>query len=231
MQPSYASQLAATVEAYASDLRANHPLLGLAQNGLLGVRNVATYLMNIRFMVEHTPLHLGQAKRRAEETGQHELAEFYTQKLREEVGHDVWATNDLSRLNQEFGAQPKEAPSRHIQDLAHFIERLIAEEPSHYLAYILFSEYLTVLLGPIWVRALTTRCGIPGDALSVVSQHVELDKSHVRDELSRIDALLAGNRVAVFDALHASMRHFRSFCDELYAGAVNASDSAPVAAE
>ncbi|MDQ2642903.1 MAG: hypothetical protein M3020_03750 [Myxococcota bacterium] len=231
MQPSYASQLAAAVEAYANDLRINHPLLALAQTGRLGARDVANYLVNIRFMIEHTPRHLGQAKRRATETAQHELAEFYARKLLEETGHDVWATSDLSRLNQEFGAQPARTPSPHIQDLAHFIERLIADEPSHYLAYILFSEYLTVLLGPIWVRALTTQCGIPNDALSVVSQHVELDKGHVRDELARLDALLAGNPIAVFDALHTSMRHFRAFCDELYAAASSANDPPAVAAE
>jgi pyrroloquinoline quinone (PQQ) biosynthesis protein C len=231
MHPSYASQLAAAVEAYAKDLRLNHPLLSLAQNGQLGARDVANYLMNIRFMIQHTPLHLVEAKQRATQLGQHELADFYAQKLQEEAGHDVWATSDLSRLNHVFGFQPAEALSQHMQDLAHFNERLIANEPSHYLAYILFSEYLTVLLGPLWVRALTTHCGIPADALSVVSQHVELDQAHVRGELARIDELLAGNPVVMFDALHSAMRYFRSFCDELYAAATTASDSAAVAAE
>lgn len=231
MQPSYASQLAAAVEAYAGDLRVNHPLLELAQNGGLSSHDVASYLMNIRFMIQHTPLHLNRAKVRATELLQHELAEFYVQKLREEEGHDAWASSDLENLNRAFGVLPDGGPSRHLQDLVHFIERLIDEQPSHYVAYVLFSEYLTVLLGPIWVRALTTRCGIPADALSVVSQHVELDQTHVRDELTQIDHLLAGNPTAVFDALHSSMRYFRSFCDELYAAAIAPSDTAPVAAE
>ena len=43
--------------------------------------------------------------------------------------------------------------------------------------------------------------------------------------------LLAGSPVALFDALHRSMRCFRAFCDDLYAAALSRADVAPVAAE
>ena len=231
MHSSCVSQLAAAIEAYANDLRTHHPLLGLARSGQLGPSDVARYLMNVRFMIRHTPLHLSQARRRAAELDQLALAAFYEEKLAEESGHDVWANDDLAHLGREFAVAPPEAPSRHLQDLAHFLERLIAKEPSHYLGYVLFSEYVTVLLGPIWVRALTMQCGIPSEALSVVSRHIELDQDHVRKELEQMDALLAGSPVALFDALHRSMRCFRAFCDDLYAAALSRADAAPVAAE
>jgi len=230
MQSSLASKLAKNIEEYASHLRA-HPLLELAERGRFPPCGVATYLMNIRFLVEHTPRHLILARDRSLEFGQLELSAFFDKKLREEADHDVWAKDDLSLMNQLFGAEPLGGPSQHLRDLAHSLERVIIERPSLYLAHTLFVEYLMVLLGPIWLSALSEQCKIPNAALTVVSKHVELDEGHVVDELSEIDALLFGEApLPYLDTLHCSMRYFELFCDELH-HMFGRADSSPVAAE
>ena len=57
-------------------------------------------------------------------------------------------------------------------------------------AYILFVEYVTVLLGPEFVRLAEQRCGIPRAALSVIANHVELDVAHVEEGVDAIDDLV-----------------------------------------
>ena len=191
---SLAALLANDIETYATRLRTSHPLLVTARCGELGPATVACYLMNVRFMVAHTPLHLRAARERCLRLGQPELAGFFARKLSEEIGHDQWAEQDLTRHEQVFAAAPAAPPSRHLRDLVHFLERVIAERPAHYLSYTLFVEYLSLLLGPVWLSALSEQRQLPLDALSAVSQHVELDTDHVVDELRQIDDLLRGER-------------------------------------
>jgi pyrroloquinoline quinone (PQQ) biosynthesis protein C len=232
MKSSLAALLAEHIESFAARLRTSHPLLAAAESGELSADTVATYLMNVRFMVSLTPVHLGAARQRCEELGQRELAEFFGQKLVEETGHDRWADADLSRLHEVFGVAPKREPSRHLQDLAHYLERVISEGPSRYVAYALLVEYLILLLGPIWMSALCERCNIPPDALTVISNHVELDGGHVADELREIDHLLRGEDPAAYeDVMHRSMRLLERFYDELLETNRQSANASTVAAE
>jgi hypothetical protein len=140
--------------------------------------------------------------------------------LGEEHGHDAWAESDLRAMGTHFGAVvvAERAPCRAILALVQDLERAIASAPSSYLAYILFAEYITVLMGPVWVNALREHCGVPAEALSVVSRHADLDREHVAECVSEFDALLATSEAErTFETLRLSMRHFESFCDELYA--------------
>lgn len=216
MKTSLAALLVRDIETFAERLRTTHPLLEAAQTGELSAETVAAYLMNVRFMVSHTPRHLGAAAKRCRELGRGDLAEFYGAKLVEEAGHEQWADSDLSRLGQVFGVRPPSEPSRQLLDLTHYLDRVIRDAPALYLAYTLFVEYSMLLLGPIWLQALRDGCNIPADALTVVSKHVELDLEHVADELREIDRLSRGDDPSSYqDVLHDSMRSFELFCDEL----------------
>jgi hypothetical protein len=231
LKTSLASLLSRDIETFATRLRSSHPLLSLALRGEFPPAGVAFYLMNVRFLVEQTPRHMETARRRATELGEPELAELFGKKLVEETGHDVWASNDLRKLKDIFAVEAVGEPSSHLQDLIHSLDRTIGECPSRYLAYTLFVEYLMVLIGPIWISALSEGCGVPIEALSVIQNHVELDIAHVSEELRDIDALLSAEESpAHIDTLHSSMRHFELFCDELFLrfGSV---ENAAVAAE
>src|SRR5262249_23738884 len=156
-------------------------------------------------------------QRRAEELGRTELAQYFEQKRQEEVGHDRWADNDIVMLRGMFGVGPTVTPATSITELLGYLRDLITDEPANYLAYILFVEYLTVLVGPEWLKLVEERCGIPMSAMTVVGNHIDLDKTHVVDGLREMDQLVghASSVEPLRDALHASMKYFDGFCSEM----------------
>lgn len=207
------------IEACAQRLHA-HPLLIAAQRGEVPPDTVAKYLSSVLFLVRHTPPHLGLAQKSAEQRGELALARFFRHKFGEEHGHDAWAESDLRELGSRFGASVGATgePCRAILTLVGDLERAIRVAPASYLAYILFAEYITVLMGPVWVDALREHCGVPADALSVVSRHADLDREHVAECVSEFDALLAERDAPqAFATLSFAMSHFEAFCDELHA--------------
>ena len=233
MSRSIAASLARSIEAYADRMKASHPLLDLARRGLLSPTAIGTYLSNARFLVQHTPLHLAAAARRAADLGKHDLSAFFLKKRSEEQGHEAWAESDMAVLEQRFDVEYSKRASAHLRDLIHYLDRLVATHPEQYLAYALFAEYFTVLIGPTWVSALRENCGIPASALSVISKHVALDREHVAEDLRELDQLIGAvsNEVPFQDVLHRAMRHFEAFCDELYFAFRPLSDEGVVAAE
>jgi len=173
-------------------------------------------LASVLYLVRHTPLHLALARDVATRSGQRELAAFFDDKLAGEAGHDVWAENDLTALSRRFLLEAEVAPASAIVALVRDLEALIRRDPAAYLPYIFFAEYVTVLVGPFWVSMLDERCGVPAQTLSVVSQHAELDREHIREGREAIDRLLASTQEpALLATLALSMRHFTAFCDEL----------------
>ena len=98
-----------------------------------------------------------------------------------------------------------------------FLESTIDEDPALYLAYILFAEYLVVLLGPEWLTLLEERCGIPRSSMTVIGNHVELDKEHVEEALAHIDDLVSDPRKLsrMREVLLQTIEHFERFCDEV----------------
>ena len=128
----------------------------------------------------------------------------------------------MAALSAMFGVSSPIEPARSIVDLLDYLRAMIAEEPTQYLTYILFVEYVTVLMGPDWLRLLDERCGIPISAMTVVGKHVELDKDHTAEALEEIDRLVEdpGNIERLRRALRTSMEYFDGFCFEI-SGSVN----------
>ncbi len=207
------------IEACAGRLHA-HPLLLAAQRGEVPPLTVAKYLSSVLHLVRHTPLHLELARASAEAQGQSELALYFGHKAGEEHGHDLWAESDLREMRARFGASAgvELEPCRAIAELTAQLSRTIPSAPAAYLAYILFAEYITVLMGPVWVDALQEHCGVPAGALSVVARHAELDREHVAECVPVLETLLvASDASRAFETLSFAMRHFEDFCDELFA--------------
>ncbi len=205
------------IEEYAAHLRGSNRLFEQARCGELTPAALATYIANLHLLVQNTDSNLQLAERRAEELGKTNLARFFAEKRREESGHDRWAENDIATLSGMFGPTGAAEPARSITGLLDYLRAMIAEEPTHYLAYILLSEYVTVLLGPEWLQLLDERCGIPTAAMTVVGNHVELDKSHVEEGLHEIDRLVSDGESLepMRCALRRSMQYFEGFCTEM----------------
>jgi hypothetical protein len=178
------------IEQYAAAMRTSNALYTRAAEGRLSRAHLSCYLSNVRALVGSTIPHLDRAVQRSRALGLSSLAAHYVHKAEEEVGHEAWAERDLKRLNavRDVDLLPS------MKAILAANESTIDEDPSLYLAYILFSEYLIVLLGGEWLALLEDRCGIPIAAMTVVGNHVELDRGHTEEALDHIDTLVADPR-------------------------------------
>lgn len=209
--------LRAHIESYAStSMRTRNALFTRALKGTLTQSHLTRYLSNVRYLVAHTPIHLARAKRAAERAGDLRLAAHYAAKIGEEEGHDAWAERDLARLGARPSAFPRSSLAT-MTALVTFIESVIDEDPALYLAYILFAEYLIVLLGPEWLALLESRCGIPRSAMTVIGNHAELDRDHVEEAIDVIDDLVGdpSKLTRMRAVLDDTIAHFERFSTEV----------------
>jgi len=212
-----ANALRAEIEAYAVRMPVSNPLFVEASNGTFAPASMLTYLANIRYIVGYTKTSLSHARDRARALGDERLAEHYEHKRVEELGHEVWADDDIVRLSKASAIAPTADILPAIRDLVRFLEETIEEDPALYLAYALFAEYLTVILGPAWLRLLEERCGIPRSSMTVIGNHIELDREHAEEAFDLIDLLVADPRklARMREVLQASLANFDRFCGEV----------------
>jgi pyrroloquinoline quinone (PQQ) biosynthesis protein C len=211
-----ANALRAEIDRYAVRARRENPLYSKASDGTLSPEMVTRYIANVHRMVARSPADLARARDRSKALGLPHLAEYFDQKRGEEVGHDAWSARDLKRMAKQVEADGLHEVLPAIQSLMNFIERIIDEDPTIYLSYVLFAEYLVVVLGPDWVSQLETRCGIPRTSVTVIGNHIELDKEHVEEALDRIDELVGDARKLprMREVLLQTFEHFDRFCVE-----------------
>jgi hypothetical protein len=212
-----ATALRAEIDQYAVRARRSNPLFRKAEAGLLTAGRIKDYLTNLHHLLLHTPAFLTRARERANALGDGSLAKHYEHKLGEEVGHDVWAEQDIERISAKVTERSKVAVVASMRDLISFLASIIDEDPALYLSYILFVEQLTVILGPEWLQLLEERCGIPRSAMTVVGNHAELDREHVEEALDSIDDLVGDPRKLprMRAVLLESMAHFDRYCAEI----------------
>jgi hypothetical protein len=141
----------------------------------------------------------------------------YEEKRVEELGHEKWADGDIANLTDGVLSPARADVVPAVHELVRFLTETIDEDPPLYLSYILFVEYLTVLLGPEWLLLLEQRCGIPRSSMTVIGNHVEADQGHVEEALDRIDALVGepDKLPRMREILIQSMRHFDRLCAQV----------------
>jgi len=205
------------IETFAKECR-SHRLFRMAEDGLVNVSCVRDYLTNIHYLISHTPICLRRARDNAAALHREPLARHFAHKLEEEDGHDEWAESDLESLTQTAEMPAVTANvTPGMRALVEFILETIDTDPDLYLAYILFAEHFTVVMGPEWIKLLDERCGIPSSSLSVVANHAELDKEHVEEALGCIDDLVGDPRKLprLRETLLTSMELFGRFCSDI----------------
>lgn len=203
-----------SIDSFYQDIKSSNLIYLNAKEGKLGPQNIQRYLASVRYLIQHTPIHLRLALQESQRRNQTELAAYFETKLIEEVGHDKWAEEDLVRMGQT----PQDtlvAPA--IRKLVDNNEQLILQNPELYLIYIFFAEYFTVLGGPEWLAMLQNNCGIPTSQMSVVDNHVELDKSHVMDGIAEINKLITNSQDSetYLAALRGSMQVMNEFYNDV----------------
>jgi len=176
------NDMKARVETYWSHLKANEPYNKAIMEGRATQSMVTHFLVNIHYLIQHTPIHLDLAIREADKRKLTKLKAFFQNKKREEVGHDKWAENDLAIINQKHILQSQgNSIDPSMKQLIAHIETIITTDPYLYLSYIFFAEYLCVICGPETTEGLEKKCGFPPKSMTVVENHAELDKDHVHE--------------------------------------------------
>lgn len=170
------------VEQYWDELKKEDYYNQAILSGSASPEMVSHFLVNVRYLVQHTPVHLKKAYDLSISRNLSRLAQFFQQKLEEEQGHDQWADADLAKLERRLKKPPVKTDIHYsMKKLIQHIENTINQDPHLYLAYIFFAEYLCVVCGPEMTSALQNQCGFPPQSLTVVENHAELDKDHVHE--------------------------------------------------
>jgi hypothetical protein len=214
-----ADALRVAIEAYAARADTTNALLRYAARGRLTPAMLSRYLHDAQHFVAATPRLLARARDRARELGDEALAVHFATKLGEEDGHDQWAAEDRNRLNDRYGVSTAAETSPAIVAYLTYLEEIIERDPVLYLAYLLFGEYHIVLIGPRWLALVEERCHIPASMLSIIGNHVELDKEHAVEGFDAVDRLVSDP--ALLGPMRAviarSIDLFEGFCHEMVA--------------
>jgi hypothetical protein len=204
------------IERYAAGRVRSSQLFRAAQGGWLTSEHIRKYVSGILFQIRGTMTVLGRAEDRARAAGDHDLAAYYQHKLIEERGHDRWAENDLESLHTSGPDGGYDSTSA-IGRLVAYLRTIVDQDACLFLSYIFLAEYLTVLVGPDWLQALEAKCGIPSTKVSVLANHVELDREHVIEDVRIIDALVVSRRkeAPMLEVLRRSIGYYEEFWNEV----------------
>jgi hypothetical protein len=204
------------IDAFAADAQSTNSLFRLANTGALSPGTFGRYLRSIHYLLRHTPIHLDLAEECARRAGHALLAEYFARKRAEEEGHDRWAEDGIEGLARHFGVDVPDEPTPAMRAIIAANAAGIAEDPHYYLAYIMFAEYFVVVAGPGWVGALAEKCGISRALTSAIGNHIELDREHVAEGCSEIDAFIAPEHAErMRRAVDGMMKRLSAFGDEL----------------
>ena len=207
-------------------------LFAMAKSGRLTRPMVRTYIANVTYLIERTPGHLRRARERASALGDERLAGHYAHKLDEEEGHSVWGEADLESLSDVSTAGLGSSVTPAIAACASYLTKIIDEDPALYLTHLAFTEYVTVLLGPELLADIESRCGVPRSSMTVVDNHIELDREHAEEGFGIIDDLVGDPKklAPMRRALAGLLEHFDRFCEEVTADRATAHEPAHVSA-
>ena len=218
--PALSTALKSLIEPWAQTLLQN-PLAVLARSGRLPPRALAFYLVGLRYLFASTHQTLRLASEVSQQLGDDKLAEFFRRKTREEVGHERWPAEDLTHLPTiaTHGLEP----ALSVKALVELQTSSITQHPICFVAYTLWAEYFSILVGDSWLDALETS-GYARTQVTAISKHIELDRHHAARVLQEIDELDDGtlSPQTVVATAERACALFEAFCDEICAVAAEA---------
>jgi hypothetical protein len=230
--PSIASTIKREIDDYACAIPRTNRLYIAAESGRLTQGHVKAYVDGLLVQIRGIMDVFRRAERRAESVGNAPLAAFFRHKIREEAGHDVWAVRDLAAM-PEADARPEGAddetspPDSRVQprargaieQLLEYLDEVVIEEPTLLLGYMFLAEYLTVAVGGSFLQLLEDKCGIPQTKVTVVANHVELDRDHVAEGMIALDELVGDRDIAprMLEVVREGLRFYEAFWNEVLA--------------
>jgi len=197
--------------------QATNSLYQSALNGQVTPEMLMRYIVGVEHTVYSTIPNLKFAIERSRELGLPALAAHYEHKIKEEIGHDIWAQDDEKKIEDIYGVAVERQQPEAITRLIACHHEAIKKDPRLFLVYLMFTEYFTVISVPKWVSLLQERCSIPPETMSVLTNHAELDKEHVDEGVREINALTKGVKdlQPYIDLLDETMEHYAQFCEDV----------------
>lgn len=212
------------IEAWAAR-RHENALMAAARSGRLTAEMVTRYIANVTHMIRLTVPTLKLAIHHSRLSGDEPLARHYELKLAQEDGHVVWGESDLETLMQ-LSAAPDTSVTPAFRELYELLVRSIERDPSTYLCYVAFTEYVTVLVGPEFLEVVEKSSGVSRSSMTVIDKHIELDRHHAEEGFGVFDDLVTDPRkVAMLRAM------LKEICDTFDRGCLDVTTAAPAAAE
>jgi hypothetical protein len=202
------------IQAWSSDML-QHPLAQLARSGQLPAPALAAYLESLRLVFASSERSLPLALERSKQLGDPGLVGYFERKIPEELGHDRWAADDLQQLPATAKENLSALPS--ALRLIQLQRDLIADHPLYFVAYILWAEYFSVLVGDSWLDALESS-GYARRQVTAVSKHIETDREHAAAVIQEIDTLWHGepSQENIVHAVQRASQLFEAFCAEIH---------------
>lgn len=207
------------VESCAEQELLHNPIFRETRLGHLTESHLGFYHFNLKYIMAKTPGHLKLAAQMAAELGELDCAESFQKRIPEEMGHDLWAAQDLASLNLNPAVKARLHVLPAIKKLNEFILTAIKADPLNYAVYALWAEYFTVLVVPPFVADLEKYCGISPQVMTVLTRHAEIDKDHVADDVAIINQLLSKrlnyNLNSFFKIVDWATEHYRNFAEQI----------------
>ncbi len=215
----YYKEITQKIDQYYLHLKETSPFFRSIFSGEMRPEYFQQYLVNIKFALAATVVHCAIGAKVADKEGNAKLKKFFLHKIKEEVGHDMWAASDHDELRKKFGlADIKDEMSPAMASVIDANEKMVSQNPGIYLIYMLFGEYFTVVAGSECVNALVERSKFPANTLSVVQKHAELDQEHVHEwqtELGNLGVDFESIRDQVFSFLDETMQRYTHFWEQI----------------
>lgn len=169
-----------SVRNLANDVMNKSVFVQSLKKGTLSRDSLKNYLADIKWILEESVPHITIARNSAERLGDRKLAQFLSEKIVEESGHEVWAYDDLKKMKVSNLADLQ--PSQGAVDLMQFARTAAKERPEYFVGYMIWSESFTVIAGQEMEQFLPGNKLTTND-LTVIYNHVETDKRHVLEDV------------------------------------------------
>lgn len=170
------------ISTYYASMKNQNVFFQRVYGGQVTVPEVATFIRNLTYLTQHSQLVLRLAVASSKEKNDHHLADFFVKKIADEDGHHKWGEMDFESIKKKFKVPG--AADQITDEMKHYVEdvqAMVKEDPYQLFVYILFAEYLTVIGGPDFLKAVDKACGVPPEYMSVIGNHAEIDRDHIND--------------------------------------------------
>ena len=182
------------VDFYCDQFKLNSILFKMGRERKINFYHAASYVINLEHLFFNNANDIQEAAKHY--AHDQRLAAYFYEKWNEEKGHDGWARADWVRMSKEKNLLSKPHVLTEMLELTSFLRETMLKSPYEYIAYMFAAEYMTPILGPIWMEILDSNLGIKNSQVTALTKHIELDAGHAMEVGEFLDSLRLSPKVS-----------------------------------